>query len=133
LQQNSIEGPLPEIKGFLSGCTNLPGGFEAKVAALQRTVPAIPGELEKYIDIEGVERRLRNWRKTISCPHCGLTNRWRACIHLLEAITETAVHDRVYLTERLPPRFHELATRQLFRLNSVTSRHIAQRVAAGIR
>lgn len=52
-----------------------------------------------------------NWRETLSCPHCGLINRWRACIHLFEAICGPTEHDRVYLTETLSPVFNELATR----------------------
>ncbi|MGB5293043.1 MAG: hypothetical protein WBN41_16495, partial [Lysobacterales bacterium] len=27
-----------------------------------------------------------NWRETLACPHCGLINRWRSCLHVFEAI-----------------------------------------------
>lgn len=52
-----------------------------------------------------------NWRETLTCPGCGLINRWRSCIHLFEAICKPTQLDRVYLTETLSPVFVELAAR----------------------
>jgi SAM-dependent methyltransferase len=52
-----------------------------------------------------------NWRETLTCPGCGLINRWRSCIHLFEAICEPTELDRVYLTETLSPVYVELAAR----------------------
>lgn len=52
-----------------------------------------------------------NWRETLTCPRCGLINRWRSCIHLFEAICKPKEHDRIYLTETLSPVFVELAAR----------------------
>jgi len=52
-----------------------------------------------------------NWRETLACPHCGLINRWRACIHLFEAICEPTELDQIYLTETLSPVYRALETR----------------------
>ncbi len=52
-----------------------------------------------------------NWRETLACPHCGLINRWRSCLHVFEAICEPAEDDRIYLTETLSPIFKNLSGR----------------------
>lgn len=52
-----------------------------------------------------------NWRETLACPHCALINRWRACIHLFEAVCEPTELDRVYLTETLSPVYAALEDR----------------------
>jgi len=52
-----------------------------------------------------------NWRETLSCPTCGLINRWRSSIHLFEAVCEPNARDRIYLTETLSPVYRTLATR----------------------
>ncbi len=52
-----------------------------------------------------------NWRETLSCPICGLMNRWRGSLHVFEAICEPAEHDRIYLTETLSPVYQNLAAR----------------------
>lgn len=52
-----------------------------------------------------------NWRETLSCPNCGLINRWRSCIHLFEAVCEPDRRDRIYLTETLSPVYETLARR----------------------
>ena len=44
-----------------------------------------------------------NWRETLSCPECGLINRWRGCLHVFEAVGEPTGKDRIYLTETLSP------------------------------
>ena len=52
-----------------------------------------------------------NWRETLSCPNCGLINRWRSCIHLFEAICEPTELDHIYLTETLSPVYRTLEER----------------------
>jgi SAM-dependent methyltransferase len=52
-----------------------------------------------------------NWRETLSCPICGLINRWRSCIHLFEALCGPTDLDRIYLTETLSPVYRELESR----------------------
>jgi SAM-dependent methyltransferase len=52
-----------------------------------------------------------NWRETLSCPQCGLINRWRSCIHVFETICEPTAKDRIYLTETLSPVYQNLAGR----------------------
>lgn len=52
-----------------------------------------------------------NWRETLTCPLCGLINRWRSCIHVFETICQPTVNDRVYLTETLSPVYLNLAER----------------------
>ena len=54
---------------------------------------------------------LVNWRETLSCPNCGLINRWRSCMHVFEAICQPKRDDRIYLTETLSPVFEELDKR----------------------
>ena len=52
-----------------------------------------------------------NWRETLSCPGCGLINRWRSCLHLFDVVCKPAENDRIYLTERLSPVYENLAAR----------------------
>ena len=52
-----------------------------------------------------------NWRETLSCPDCGLINRWRSCLHLFDAICEPTSADRIYLTETLSPVCQQLESR----------------------
>jgi hypothetical protein len=52
-----------------------------------------------------------NWRETLTCPICGLMNRWRSCLHVFDAICEPTVEDRIYLTETLSPVYQNLAAR----------------------
>ncbi len=52
-----------------------------------------------------------NWRETLSCPGCGLINRWRGCLHVFEAVGEPKKSDRIYLTETLSPVYENLASR----------------------
>jgi hypothetical protein len=50
-----------------------------------------------------------NWRETVRCPSCKLINRWRACLHLLQAVCEPTPQHRIYLTETLSPVYEQLA------------------------
>ena len=52
-----------------------------------------------------------NWRETLTCPDCGLINRWRSCLHVFDAICEPTTDDRIYLTEALSPIYQNLAGR----------------------
>lgn len=52
-----------------------------------------------------------NWRETLVCSSCTLINRWRACLHLFEAVCEPTLKDRIYLTETLSPVHEQLASR----------------------
>ena len=52
-----------------------------------------------------------NWRETLTCPDCGLINRWRSCLHVFDAICEPTTDDRIYLTETLSPIYQNLAGR----------------------
>lgn len=52
-----------------------------------------------------------NWRETLKCPTCGMINRWRGCLHLLEAVCVPFSEDRVYLTEALSPVCKRLESR----------------------
>lgn len=52
-----------------------------------------------------------NWRETLTCPECGLINRWRGCLHVFEAVGKPTEKDRIYLTETLSPVYAHLASR----------------------
>ncbi len=52
-----------------------------------------------------------NWRETLTCPECGLINRWRGCLHVFYAIGKPTEKDRIYLTETLSPVHENLAGR----------------------
>lgn len=52
-----------------------------------------------------------NWRETLTCPQCGLINRWRGCLHIFAALFEPTRFDRIYLTETLTPVYQNLASR----------------------
>ena len=54
---------------------------------------------------------LVNWRETLTCPDCGLINRWRSCLHVFDVICEPTTGDRIYLTEALSPVYLNLAGR----------------------
>lgn len=52
-----------------------------------------------------------NWRETLTCPQCGLINRWRSCLHLFDVLREPIEQDRIYLTETFSPLCRELDSR----------------------
>lgn len=54
-------------------------------------------------EMDGV--RIPNWRERLLCPHCGLNNRMRATIHLLELISPPEPGSRIYLTEQTTPLY----------------------------
>ncbi len=52
-----------------------------------------------------------NWRETIVCPQCGLSNRLRSCIHIFESQVKTQQDDKIFLTEAVTPLFDVLSSR----------------------
>ena len=52
-----------------------------------------------------------NWRETLVCPQCGLSNRQRSCIHLFDTLVDPEPDDWVYLTEAVTPLSDELRKR----------------------
>lgn len=52
---------------------------------------------------------LPNWRERVVCKRCGLNNRVRASIHLLEQIGTPAPDSRIYVTEQVTPLFKWLS------------------------
>ena len=55
-------------------------------------------------EIDGVA--IPNWRERLICPHCGLNNRMRATVHLLETLLQPVPESRIYLTEQTTPLYH---------------------------
>lgn len=56
-------------------------------------------------------KRLPNWRERVLCPSCGLNNRMRASIHLLEEVLCAKPGATVYLGERVTLLYAALAKR----------------------
>jgi SAM-dependent methyltransferase len=52
-----------------------------------------------------------NWRESLSCPSCGLINRWRSSVHMFELLFRPRTEDRIYITEALSPLYSVLAAR----------------------
>jgi SAM-dependent methyltransferase len=52
-----------------------------------------------------------NWRETVVCPGCGLTNRWRSSLHLFEELLRPGPDDHIYITEAITPLFQALSQR----------------------
>jgi len=44
-----------------------------------------------------------NWRETVSCPSCALIMRWRAALHMFDAVVQPNAAAQIYLTEALGP------------------------------
>jgi SAM-dependent methyltransferase len=55
--------------------------------------------------------RTPNWREHLSCPGCGLNNRMRAAIHILEQAYRPRQTSRLYATEQTTPLFRALRAR----------------------
>lgn len=65
---------------------------------------------EEYsYEIEG--ERVPNWREHLRCVHCGMNNRMRATIQILEERHGVSAEDRIYLTEMVTPLHNELKKR----------------------
>lgn len=54
-----------------------------------------------------------NWREQLKCPHCGLNNRMRAAIHILEQECAVQPEHCIYVTEQITPLFLVLRRRYL--------------------
>lgn len=52
-----------------------------------------------------------NWREHLNCEHCGLNNRMRASLHLLDALIQPSADASIYLTEQHSAVFDHLAER----------------------
>lgn len=57
-------------------------------------------------DVDGV--RVPNWREQLSCRRCGLNNRRRATIHVLEQEFRRGSRSRLYITEQATTLFYYL-------------------------
>ena len=55
--------------------------------------------------------RVPNWREQLICPTCGLNNRMRASVHLLEELVRPSPAARIYVAEQTTPLYHALAAR----------------------
>lgn len=60
-------------------------------------------------EVDGVA--IPNWRERLLCPHCGLNNRMRATVHLLEILSRPAPGSSIYVTEQTTPLYHCLSKR----------------------
>ncbi len=52
-----------------------------------------------------------NWRETMVCPSCGLTNRMRAAMHLVESTVRLTPASVIYIAEQTTPFYRVLAGR----------------------
>lgn len=52
-----------------------------------------------------------NWRETLVCPECGLSNRQRSSIHIFETLVQPDEDDSLYVTEGVTPLFYKLFAR----------------------
>lgn len=72
--------------------------------------------------------RLPNWRERLVCPRCGLNNRMRAAIHLLERIAQPRREAKLYLTEQVTPLYRALRRRHP---NTTGSEYLGAECAPG--
>lgn len=56
-------------------------------------------------------RRIPNWRERLVCPSCGLNNRMRATVHLIELMGGADAHSDIYLTEQTTATYAGFARR----------------------
>jgi hypothetical protein len=54
--------------------------------------------------------RVPNWREHVTCP-CGLSNRARAAVHIVEAVLGAKRHHSMYIAEQVTPLYRTLAKR----------------------
>jgi len=69
-----------------------------------------------------------NWREVLRCPHCGLNNRLRAAIHILEQEFHPASDSVIYVTEQVTLLFKALRKRYG---RVIGSEHLGDEVAVG--
>jgi SAM-dependent methyltransferase len=90
-----------------------PGGAESdlETAEVLNGQCAVCGDTVDFLIDQANDGSPVNWRETLTCPKCGMINRWRGCLHLFEALCIPFSEDRIYLTEALSPVCRKLETR----------------------
>ena len=101
---------IDAVLEFVSGCHSETQNFQTPVQSLDGKCFICSKDVTfgVYMSADGAPV---NWRETLSCPECGLINRWRGCLHVFEAVGEPTGEDRIYLTETLSPVYENLASR----------------------
>jgi len=61
---------------------------------------------EYAYEVDG--RLTPNWREGLRCPVCGLNNRMRAALHLLDTLCKPTSKSKIYITEQLGPIYDRL-------------------------
>ncbi|MCK7508782.1 MAG: methyltransferase domain-containing protein [Desulfobacterales bacterium] len=56
-------------------------------------------------------RQIPNWRERLICPHCGLINRCRAVIHIVEQMLRPSANTSIFIAEQTTPVYHWLLQR----------------------
>lgn len=72
-----------------------------------------PGAFHVDFALTGLIRgkTLPAWRESVICPHCRLSNRQRASIHLLDTETALAQDQRLYMTEQVTTLYKVMSKR----------------------
>jgi SAM-dependent methyltransferase len=73
-------------------------------------------------------QKIPNWRERVICPGCGLNNRMRGAIHLLEQYCRANPSSAIFATEQVTPLFAALAKRFP---NAVGSEYLGDKIAFG--
>jgi SAM-dependent methyltransferase len=116
--------PIAELRGsFYLATTELPellGFFAAKEppaldsAGAGETIDgkcyACARQVAFRIDRDAESGEV-NWRESLSCPGCGLINRWRSSLHMFELLFRPRAGDLIYITEAISPLYAKLAER----------------------
>ncbi|EGV19406.1 glycosyltransferase [Thiocapsa marina] len=122
LQKNEVDGfdiessiveigSTREIEGYCYACDQ-PGRFRVTFDHAYR----LRGKLTP------------NWRETAACTLCGLNNRMRATLHVLNEVVAPTQESKIYITECATPFFKQLKTRYP---NSVGSEFLGGTLALG--
>ena len=78
---------------------------------------------------EEVDGKLQpNWREQLVCPKCGLNNRMRATLELVEELLAPRDDSRIFITEQLTPIYRLLSSRYR---GMVGSEYLGDRVPRG--
>lgn len=68
-----------------------------------------------YIDHNSTEslepESLPNWREQLVCSDCGLNNKMRAAMHLLDGVADNKIETDVYFTEQITPLYKAAKSR----------------------
>lgn len=73
-------------------------------------------EVEFHVDyfaasVKENGRRIPNWRERLGCPGCGLINRCRAVIHIIEKILSPSAESKIFIAEQTTPVYQWLSKR----------------------